>query len=493
MITRLNVPGPKAQALLARDQALISPSYPRDYGFVMSHGRGAEVWDVDGHRYVDFVAGIAVNSTGHSHPEIVRAIREQSERFIHISSDYYHEPMVAVCEALNDIRPTSEALRFFLCNSGTEAVEAALKLARHHTGRQYFLGFLGGFHGRSMGAVSFTASKASQRARFAPFLPGVVHVPFADPYRPLLAFDPARGDYGDAVVDYIEHVVFKQLVPADEVAGILLEPIQGEGGYIVPAPHFLPRLRALCDRHGILLIADEVQSGAGRTGKWWAIEHFGVEPDIIASAKGIASGMPFGVMMARSSLMTWGRGAHGNTYGGNPLAAVAALTTLRLLREGYLANAAEQGAYVLERLRALQAAHPAIGEVRGRGLMIGVEFIVPGSDREPFPELRDRLVHLAFEHGLLLLGCGASVVRIAPPLAIDRERIDEGLAVFAHALTLAEAELGAGARPAVSTNGQSEEHDEGDAATYADSRLMPDDEFAPHREQPLAGRGGHAI
>jgi 4-aminobutyrate aminotransferase len=331
----------------------------------------------------------------------------------------------------------------FLCNSGTEAVEAAIKLARHHTGRQYFIGFFGGFHGRTMGAVSFTASKVSQRAKFAPYLPGVVHVPFADPYRPLFVFDPAQGqDYGDAVVDYIERVLFKTIIPANEVAAVLLEPIQGEGGYVVPAPHFLPRLRKMCDANGILLIADEVQAGVGRTGKWWSIEHFGVEPDIIASAKGIASGMPFGAMMARKSVMTWQPGAHGNTYGGNPLGCVAASATLRLIKEGFLANAAAQGDYFMQRLSELQARHPSIGEVRGRGLMIGIEFVADRATREPSAAVRDRLVHHAFEHGLLLLGCGTSVVRIAPPLSIERKTVDEGLEIFDYCLTLAEQDAG---------------------------------------------------
>ena len=297
-----------------------------------------------------------------------------------------------------------------------------------------------------MGAVSFTASKVSQRAHFAPYVPGVVHVPYADPYRPLLPFDATAGqDIGDGVVDYIEKVLFKTILPANEVAAVLLEPIQGEGGYVVPAPHFLPRLRKMCDDNGILLIADEVQAGVGRTGKWWSIEHFGVEPDIIASAKGIASGMPFGAMMARKSVMSWKPGAHGNTYGGNPLACVAAYTTLQLIQDGYLANAREQGEYFMRRLNEMKQRHPSIGEVRGRGLMIGVEFIAD-ANRTPSPAVRDRLVHHAFEHGLLLLGCGTSVVRVAPPLSIERATVDEGLEIFEYCLTLAEAAARLGQR-----------------------------------------------
>ncbi|MCI0476877.1 MAG: aminotransferase class III-fold pyridoxal phosphate-dependent enzyme, partial [Anaerolineales bacterium] len=283
-------PGPKARALLERDARVLSPSYARDYPFVMDYGKGAEVWDVDGNRYIDFAAGIAVNSTGHSHPEIVKAIQAQAEKFIHISSDYYHELMVRVAERIDEIAPMQEDVTVFLANSGTESVEAAIKLARYATGRRQFIGFLGAFHGRSMGSLSFTASKARQQERFFPTMPGVWHVPYPDPYHPVFP-NPANGDQGDAVVNYIEEVLFPEALPPDEVAAILVEPIQGEGGYIVPPPHFFSRLRELCTQYGILLIADEVQSGVGRTGKWWAIQHWNVEPDIVCIAKGIASGV----------------------------------------------------------------------------------------------------------------------------------------------------------------------------------------------------------
>ncbi len=431
-------PGPKAQAILERDSRVLSPSYARDYGFVMDHGKGAQVWDVDGNRYIDFSAGIAVCSTGHSHPEIVKAIQDQAEKFIHISSDYYHELMVDVAEKINEIAPMKEDVTVFLANSGTESVEAAIKLARYATRRRRFIGFLGAFHGRSMGSLSFTASKAAQQERFFPTMPGVVHVPYPDPYHPVFPI-PAGGDIGDAVVDYIEKILFPESLPADEVAAVLVEPIQGEGGYIVPAPHFFPRLRAMCDKHGILLIVDEVQSGVGRTGKWWAIEHWGVEADMICIAKGIASGLPMGAMAARKSVgEKWKPGAHGNTYGGNPLACVSALKTLELIENGYMANAAQMGAYIMDALCEMEVRHPSIGDVRGRGLMIGIELVKDKATREPAPDLRARVVHRCFENGLLTLGCGRSTVRFMPPLMIEKELVDEGLEIFEDVLTQAE-------------------------------------------------------
>lgn len=436
----MNLPGPKARALVERDQAVISPSYPRDYPFVMDYGKGAWLWDVDGNRFLDFMAGIAVNSTGHSHPEVVRAIQEQAEKFLHISSDFYHIKMIEMAEKLDEIAPMQEKAVTFLTNSGTEAVETAIKLARYHTGRSNFIGFTGGFHGRTMGAVTFTASKSTYHRGFYPLMNGVTHAPFPNPYRPILDCKPGE-DYGEAVARYIEEQIFRQIVPAEEVAGILVEPIQGEGGYIVPPPGFFPALRQLCDRYGILLIADEVQSGMGRTGKWWAIEHFGVEPDILTSAKGIASGVPLGACIARKSVMTWERGAHGNTYGGNPLACAAGVKTIELIQREYLQNAAEVGQYALEALQELAARHPSIGDVRGIGLMIGVEFVKNKETKEYAPELRDAVVHHGFERGLLLLGCSKSVIRIAPPLCISKTEIDEGLQIFEEAVTLAEQEF----------------------------------------------------
>jgi len=431
------LPGPIAQALIKRDRASVSPSYPRAADFAMSHGRGSEVWDVDGNRFLDFVAGIAVNSTGHSHPLVVKAIQEQAEKFIHISSDYFHPLWVETAERLNQIAPFSEPAMSFMTNSGTESVEAAIKLARYHTGRSQFIAFLGAFHGRSMGSVSFTASKSIYHKGFYPLLNGVNHVPYPDPYRPLLQSRNGE-DYGETVVRYIEEQILGRLHDPEEVAGVLVESIQGEGGYVVPAPGFFPALRKLCDKYGILLIADEVQSGVGRTGKWWAIEHFGVEPDIITSAKGIASGVPFGAMIARKRIVTWPEGAHGNTYGGNPLACAASLATLDLIEKEFMQNAREMGEYMLDALTEIQGRHPSIGEVRGRGLMIGVELVKDRQTREPAKALRDKVEELTFKNGLLMMGCGPSSMRFCPPLSLTRAEADEGLMLFEKSLTQAE-------------------------------------------------------
>jgi len=405
----------------------------------MDHGKGSEVWDVDGNRFLDFAAGIAVTSTGHSHPKVVKAIQEQAEKFIHISSDFYHEKWIELSEKLAGIAPFEEDARVFLTNSGTESVEAAIKLARYHTGRSGFIGFLGGFHGRTMGSLAFTASKVKYKRGFGPLMGGVVHVPFPDTYRPILASRKGE-DYGETVVRYIEEEIMQKVMPADEIAGILLEPIQGEGGYVVPPVGFFPALRKLCDKYGILLITDEVQSGMGRTGKWWAIENFGVEPDIIASAKGIASGVPLGAMIARKSIMTWTTGTHGNTYGGNPIACAAGCATIDLLQESFLANAAEVGEYALDALTEISARHPSIGDVRGIGLMIGIDFVKSKETREKNGALRDRVTDLAFERGLITLGCGSNVIRISPPLNISKAEIDEGLKIFEEAVTVAEKE-----------------------------------------------------
>jgi 4-aminobutyrate aminotransferase len=433
----LNLPGPKARALIKRDEHVISPSYPRGYPFVMDHGRGTEVWDVDGNRFLDFMAGIAVTSTGHSHPQVVKAIQEQVEKFIHISSDFYHENWVKLAEKLDEIAPFKGNAISFMSNSGAEAVESALKMARQYTRKTDFIGFLGGFHGRTMGAVTFTASKSNYHRNFHPLMSGVTHVPFPDPYRQILATRPGE-DYGAAVVRYIEEQVLGRLVHPDNLAGILVEPIQGEGGYVVPTPGFFPALRQLCDKHNILLIADEVQSGMGRSGKWWAIENFGVEPDIVCSAKGIASGMPLGVTFAKQHIVNWPRGSHGNTYGGNPVSCVAALQTIDLVEKLYLDNANEMGAYLMGVLEQMQARHPSIGQVRGKGLMIGVEFVKDRMTKEADEKVRDYTVDHAFYRGLLLLGCAKSVIRLAPPLCVTKAEIDEAMAIFDEALTLAE-------------------------------------------------------
>jgi 4-aminobutyrate aminotransferase len=424
---RTPLPGPRAMALLARDAGVTSPSYPRGDPFVMSHGRGAEVWDVDGNRFLDFAAGIAVCSTGHCHPDVVRAIQDAAGKFIHISSDYWHEGQTRLAERIAGLAPMAEPAMSFFCQSGTEAVEAALKLARYATGRSRFIGFLGGFHGRTMGALAFTSSKQSQQKGFFPAMAGVTHVPFPNPYRPLFAGD----DQGKAVVDYIEDVLFHGNVPPDEVAAILVEPLQGEGGYLVPPDGFLAGLRTLCDRHGILLIFDEVQTGIGRTGRMFACEHWGVKPDILTLAKGLGSGMPIGLMAARKSVMqAWPRGAHGNTYGGNPLCCAAALTTLDLVEGRYMANAAEVGRFFMARLQALQARHPEIGEVRGKGLFLGMELVEDRRTKVPARERCDAVVTRAFHNGLLLLSCGTSTLRFMPPLMVSQPEVEEALAVL---------------------------------------------------------------
>jgi len=433
-----SLPGPKARQYLERDRAVISGSYPRAYPFMMDHGRGSEVWDVDGNRFVDFAAGIAVCSTGHSHPKVVQAVKEQAEKFLHISSDYYHPKWIEASERMAGIAPFREKAKIFMGNSGAEAVEAAVKLARHHTGRQQFIAFYGGFHGRTMGALAFTASKPVYRRGFLPLMSGVNHVPYPDPYRPVLA--PTSPDYGETVVRYIEDVVFASVTPPEECAAILVEPIQGEGGYVVPPDGFFPALRHLCDKYGILLIVDEIQSGVGRTGKWWAIEHWGVEPDIVCAAKGIASGLPMGAMIARESVMDWPEGAHGNTFGGNPVACSAALATLDLIENGFMRNAAEMGQRAADALSEIEVRHPSIGDIRGKGLMIGIEFVKNRETREPANRLREKILAKAFSHGLLLLGCGKSTIRIAPPLMINTSLLDEGLQILDASIAEAEAD-----------------------------------------------------
>lgn len=433
----LKLPGPKAQAIIERDHKVISPSYPRGYPFVMDHGEGTQVWDVDGNRFLDFAAGIAVAATGHSHPQVVKAIQKQAEQFIHISSDFYHETWVQLGEKLSQIAPWNGPTASFMTNSGTESVEAAIKLAKYHTQRTQFIGFLGAFHGRTLGAVSFTASKSHYKGRFFPLMNGVVHVPYPDPYRPVLLRRKGEG-YGEAVVRYIEEEILGRILPPDELAGFLIEPIQGEGGYILPPPDFFPALRNLCDKYDILLIADEVQSGMGRTGKWWAIENFGVEPDIITSAKGIASGMPLGAMITRKEIMNWPKGSHGNTFGGNPISSAASLETIDLIEKYYLKNARDVGEYTLDALSEIMVRHPSIGDVRGKGLMIGVEFVQDHETKDPAINLRDEIINLAFERGLLTLGCGQSVIRISPPLSTTISEVDEALMIFEEAITMAE-------------------------------------------------------
>jgi 4-aminobutyrate aminotransferase len=431
---RTPLPGPKAAALIARDAAVISPSYTRSYPLVIARGAGSTVEDVDGNVFLDCAAGIAVNATGHSHPDVVRAIVEQSQRFLHMSgTDFYYEPQVRVAEALADVAPMSGATRAFFGNSGTEAIEACIKLARYATGRTNLIAFLGGFHGRTLGSLSLTASKTVQRRGFGSLLSGVVHAPYATCYRCPVG---ARPDTcGAECLDVLEHQILVQLVSPDEVAAIIVEPIQGEGGYLVAPDQFMQRLRSLASTHGMLLVVDEVQSGMGRTGRMFAIEHSGVEPDIVAIAKGIASGMPLGVALSRAGLMTWPAGAHASTFGGNPVACAAALETIRLLKEQLIRNAEVVGERLKAGLAALADKHLLIGDVRGRGLMIGVELVRDRATKERASEERNAVVNAAFRRGLLVLGAGKNTVRFCPPLVLTAEQADIAVRIFDEALT----------------------------------------------------------
>lgn len=434
--SRSRIPGPKAKGYVKRDQAVISPSYTRDYPFVMDHGQGSIAWDVDGNRYIDFSAGIAVTATGHSHPEVVKAIAEQATKFIHMAgTDFYYQKEIELAEKLVSLVPGEHLKRVFFCNSGTEAIESAIKLARYYTGRPQMIAFLGSFHGRTMGSLALTASKAVQKRGFAPLMPGVTHLPYGYCYR--CAYNLEYPACEVACVEFIESL-FQKSLPPEEVAAIFVEPIQGEGGYVIPPPLFHVRLRELADRYDILLVADEIQTGMGRTGKWFAIEHWGVVPDIVTIAKGIASGMPLGAMVARKELMTWPPGAHSNTFGGNPVCCAAALATIKLIEGGLMENAAKMGQYMLDRARAMKAEHPTIGDVRGKGLIIGIELVEDKESKEPAKELREEALQRAFKKGLLLLPCGPNIIRFMPALTIDVRMADEGLAIFEEALTEAE-------------------------------------------------------
>ncbi len=418
-----SLPGPRAKALVERDRNVLSPSYTRDYPLVVSRGEGAIVEDVDGNRFLDFNAGIAVVSTGHCHPQVVAAIKNQAERLIHMSgTDFYYENMIELGEKLAAIAPGGVARRVYFGNSGTEAVEAAMKLARYHTGRDKFIAFRGAFHGRTLGALSLTASKVVQRKGFGPLVPGVFHAQFPDPYRRPEGTTPE--DHAVNCVRAIEEELFRTVVAAEEVAAIVLEPIQGEGGYVVPRKVFFEELARLASKHGILLIFDEIQSGMGRTGKMWAADHFGVTPDIFTVAKGIASGLPLSAMVSRAAVMNWGPGAHASTFGGNPVAVAAALATLELLEHELVANAARVGGHIMDRLRSWPAKFKNVGDVRGLGLMIGIEMVRDQATKERAPELRDRLVAMAFERGLLVLGAGRNILRLCPPLIITRDQAD---------------------------------------------------------------------
>ena len=424
------LPGPRAKALIDRDSRVVSPSYTRSYPFVIARGSGATVEDVDGNIFLDCAAGIAVNSTGHSHPDVVAAIVDQAQKFLHMSgTDFYYEPQVRLAEQMNEIAPWKGEKRSFFSNSGAEAIEAAVKLARYHTKRNGIIAFLGSFHGRTMGALSLTSSKAIQRKGFGPPLSGVYHAPFPNPYRSQSAEAAVS-----AALDYIEEQILVHLVSPDEVAAVVVESIQGEGGYVVPPPEFHQRLREITRKHGMLMVIDEVQSGMGRTGKMFAIEHFGVEPDIVAIAKGIASGLPLGVTTARAEIMAWPPGSHASTFGGNPVSCAAALATITLLKESLMANAASVGAHLLDALRELQKKHALVGDVRGKGLMIGIELVRDRQTKERAVKERDRLVDECFKRGLLVLGAGRNTLRLSPPLVLSKAQADTAVRIIDESL-----------------------------------------------------------
>ncbi len=422
------LPGPRAQALLELDRKYISPSYSRPYPLVVASGKGMVVTDVDGNQFLDFSAGIATCSTGHCHPEVVQAIQQQATQLLHISgTDFYYPLMVELAEKLAAITPGVFPKKVYFGNSGTEAIEAALKLARYATRRHRFIAFLNSFHGRTCGALSLTASKAVQRKGFGPLLEGVTHIPFPHAYR-CPSFHP--DGVCDCSIHYLEEVLFKTLVNPEEVAAIIFEPVQGEGGYVVPPQSFFDGLKRISQKHGILLIADEVQSGMGRTGKMFASDHFNLEPDIIAVAKGIASGLPLSAIVARAELMQWEPGSHASTFGGNPVSCAAALRTIRLLEEELIQNAAEVGAFLRQQLFQMSERFPMIGEVRGLGLMIGIELVKDRKTKERARQWRDTVVHRAFEKGLLLLGCGENTIRLMPPLIVNREQAETAMEIL---------------------------------------------------------------
>ena len=427
-------PGPKAKAWVRRDERTLSQSATRIYPLVVKRARGAMVEDVDGNRYLDFTAGIAVVATGHAHPRVVSAIRRQAGRFIHMSgTDFYYPAQITLAEKIASIAPVRKPARTFFSNSGTEAMEAAFKLARYRTKRPLMIAFQGAFHGRTMGSLSLTASKAVQRRHFSPLVPGVTHVPYANCYRCPYGLTYPSCDVH--CVDVIRDVVLKSVVPAEDVAAIVVEPIQGEGGVVVPPPEFLPKLRGLAKEHGMLLVVDEVQTGMGRTGKMFAVDHWRVKPDIVAAAKGIASGLPMGATIASADVMNWGPGSHANTFGGNPIACEAALATIDLLQRSLIDNARVVGAYLLSELGELGTRHRLVGDVRGKGLMAGIECVWDRETKIRAVLERNAIVQRCFEKGLLLLGCGQNVIRLVPPLTISKRDVDVAVGILDAVLT----------------------------------------------------------
>ncbi len=439
------IPGPNAKRILAGDEQYISPSYTRSYPMVAKRGRGIVVEDVDGNEFFDFSAGIAVTSTGHCHPEVVAAIQKQAGELIHMSgTDFYYEGMVTLAERLSKIAPMPGPHKIYYGNSGAEAIECALKLARYHTKRQHIIAFLGAFHGRTMGALSLTASKPQQKRRFSPMVPGVTHVRYPDVYRGCVGGPQDAEKFALGCARYIEDKLFKTVLAPEEVAAIFVEPIQGEGGYVVAPTVFMQELRRICDKYGILLVVDEVQSGIGRTGKWFAVEHSGVQPDMVCMAKGIASGMPLGVTLTRADIMDWVPGSHASTFGGNPVCIAAALATLDVIeKEGLLRNSQEVGDHMMKRMAGWPKKHRIVGDIRGRGLMIGVDIVKDQATREYGNADRDRIVEAAFERGILFLGCGPSTIRIAPPLIVTKDEADVAMDALEESIAVVEAEKNA--------------------------------------------------
>jgi 4-aminobutyrate aminotransferase len=430
---RTDLPGPKARAIISADAQFVNPAYPRpDFKLVAESGVGVWVTDVDGNVFLDCNAGVAVCSTGHCHPDVVRAISDQAAKLIHMcGTDYYYSLMPELAEKLDEIVPIKRPTRTHFANSGTEAVESALKLAMHATGREKFISFFGSFHGRTLGSLSLTSSKAAQRLGFKRQVLDVVHMPYPNEYRnPFSADECGSGGVVQGAVNWIENRLFKTTTPPEEVAAIVVEPVQGEGGYVPAPPGFLKELRRICDEHGILLIVDEVQSGMGRTGRMFALEHYGVQADIVCIAKGIASGLPLGACVSRADLMDWKPGAHASTFGGNPVAIAAALTTIDLLQRELVANSADVGEYLKRGLEKLATKYDSFGDVRGMGMMIGVEFVKDRASKQPDAELRDRVEMESFNRGLILLGCGANSIRWSPPLILTKENVDVALEIF---------------------------------------------------------------
>jgi 4-aminobutyrate aminotransferase len=426
---RTPLPGPRAQEFIRLDATYVSPSYTRVYPLVVDRAAGLWVQDLDGNRFLDFTAGIAVNATGHCHPKVVDAIKAQADQLLHMSgTDFYYTAQIRLAQKLASLAPREETQRVYFGNSGAEAVEAAFKLARWHTKRELNLAFFGAFHGRTMGALSLTASKTIQKKNYNPLVPGITHIPYAYCYR--CAYNLTYPECHLFCVRWVEDTLFRTTVPPEEVAAIFVEPIQGEGGYVVPPPEFHREFSAIARKYGILYVADEVQSGMGRTGKMFAMEHFGVAPDIVALAKGIASGLPLGAMMAPARIMDWEAGSHASTFGGNPLACQAALATIDLLEDSLMANAGRQGERLMEGLRRMQGRFECMGDVRGKGLMVGVELVKDRERKTPAADWRGRIIQRAFEKGLLILGCGQNSIRFCPALTVNADEIDVCLSIF---------------------------------------------------------------